>query len=231
MWSSAGRCPLVGSKSTQPIAGTHTEHQAWDASSGRPVARRLDVAAHVPGGQPEHPQRADREVGEVLAHAAPRRQHRGERRRHLRERRVVLELIVDDRAQRPRRFDHGTAAVRTPGWRGQRARPDHRHRRRSGTPPANGRTSRAAAPRSSVTPAATSSHAGPSPSSIRGRTATSDVAATVSVSCCRWMPNWSTWLPNTSLRRDRSSGSGSTTTSTCSTRCSGVPRGVTTASE
>ncbi len=65
----------------------------------------FDVPAHVPGGQAERAQAPDREVGEVLAHAASFREHRVERRADLGERRVERERLEDLRTERNRRFD------------------------------------------------------------------------------------------------------------------------------
>ena len=54
----------------------------------------LDVAAHVPGREPEDPQAPDRQVGEVLAHAALQREHATGGRARIRGRRVEHEIAV-----------------------------------------------------------------------------------------------------------------------------------------
>ena len=115
MCRSAGISPFVGSKSIQPPIGVHTEHHARGVGTDQTLlARRrggLDVAAHVPPRQPDRPQAADRQMGEVLAHTAARCEHAPQRRRHVREAGVEPERLIDVQAQRANRGDDRAPGV------------------------------------------------------------------------------------------------------------------------
>ena len=94
-----------------------------DADELRAARRRqrLDVAAHVPGGQADGAQRGDGDVGEVLAHAVTTGEHVGERRRQVGGLRVEAELAIDRVAERARGIDD--AAPGCEHGLGERAQP------------------------------------------------------------------------------------------------------------
>jgi hypothetical protein len=89
---------------------------------------------------------------------------------------------------------------------------------------ANGDTSSASGPRSPSTVAATRSQATSRRGSSCFQTTTSVFASTVRPSCGWWSPNWTTRLPNTSVRSSYSSAAGFVVTTDETTFCDGVGR-------
>ena len=60
----------MGSKPVQPAPGTNTDTQACEASEPRYCDPLLQITAHITGRQAHGTQRADHDVGEILADAA-----------------------------------------------------------------------------------------------------------------------------------------------------------------
>ena len=223
----------VGRVEVDP-AGSGRPHRAprvrcVGADEPGPAGRRegLDVAAHVARRQSDRPQAPHREVGEVLAHTAARREHARQRRRHVGEPGVELERLEDVAAQRVgrRRRSTATGRERPRGDAAQRdaeivqvderrRRPEEagvdrdrrRRRRRAGRPPLPRRVVdgyRVGRP---------------------DRPCSSAMIVTARWSSCR--PNWWTRLPNASTYESASEGGGSSVTVASLTRCQGVGRGT-----
>ena len=125
--------PLVGSRSSQPCSGPSqapTQACDWSAPRRRRAAARragADVAGHVARRQAEPAQRADHQMGEVLAHAFATPQHLGDRRAGGRHAGAEGEVAPDPGVQVEHRLQHRPAEARSraPHRPGLRRRPAH----------------------------------------------------------------------------------------------------------